>query len=58
MFLGSLPGCVALATVASHDICRFLVFKDKDGKTQVHRNGYRHIGQKGKYECGCAVLLS
>ena len=58
MFLGSLPDFVTLATVALCDICRFLVFKGEDGKTQVHRYGCRHIGQKGKYECGCQVRLS
>ncbi|KAJ7371047.1 hypothetical protein OS493_028210 [Desmophyllum pertusum] len=57
-FLGSLPGYVTLATVTPRDICRFLVFKDKNGKTQVHRNGCKYIGQKGIYVCGCPVHLS
>lgn len=38
MFLGSLAGYITLATVAQRDICRFLVFTDKDGKNQVHCN--------------------
>lgn len=67
MFFGSLPGYVTLATVAPRDICRFLVFTDKDGKNQVHRNDCRprdynsccrHKGEKGKYDCGCSVRLS
>lgn len=58
MFLRSLPAYITLATVAPRDICRFLVFTDKDGKNQIHRNDCRHIGQKGKYDCGCTVRLS
>lgn len=58
IFLGSLPGYVTLAIVAPCDICRFLVFTDKDGKNQVHRNDCRHIGLKGKNDCGCSVRLS
>lgn len=27
-------------------------------KTRYTKNGCRHIGQKGKYECGCPVRLS
>ena len=38
-FLLSIPGSPILATMAPRDICRFLVLKDEDGKTQVHRNG-------------------
>ena len=46
-FLASLPGHITLATVTLRDICRFLVFKDKNGKTQIHRNGCKYIGQAG-----------
>ena len=35
----SLPSSVSVSTVTPRDICRFLVHKDKNGKTQVHRNG-------------------
>ena len=38
-FLASLPGHITLATVTQWDICQFLVFKDKNGKTQIHRIG-------------------
>ena len=37
-FLSALPGNVTLATVTPRDLCRFLVYKDKHGRTQVHRN--------------------
>ena len=48
-FLRSFPGFVTLETVTPRDICRFLVFKDKDEKSQVHRNGCTYIGQKGRF---------
>ncbi|KAL9953681.1 hypothetical protein ACROYT_G041134 [Oculina patagonica] len=57
-FLVFLPGHITLATVFPRDICRFLVFQDKNGKTQVHRNGCKYIGQAGRYTCGCLVRLS
>ena len=57
-FLLSIPGSPTLATMTPRDICRFLVFKDKDGKTQVHRNGCNHLGKKGTFECGCPLRLS
>jgi len=57
-FLTALPGSVTSSTVTPRDICRFLIYKDKFGKTQVHRNGCEYIGQKGKHECGCPVRLS
>ena len=37
-FLTALPGYSTIATVTPRNICRFLVHKDKQGKTQVHRN--------------------
>ncbi|KAL9951351.1 hypothetical protein ACROYT_G044002 [Oculina patagonica] len=57
-FLASLPGHITLATVTPRDICRFLVFKDKNGKTQIHRTGCKYLGQAGRYTCGCPVRLS
>ena len=57
-FLSVLPGQVTLVTVTPRDLCRFLIFKDHNGKTQVHRNGCPHLGQKGKYDCACPFRLS
>ena len=57
-FLASLPGHIALATVTPRDICRILVFKDKNGKTQIYRNGCKYIGQARRYTCGCPICLS
>ena len=56
-FLSVLPGQVTLVTVTPCDLCRFLIFKDRNGKTQVHRNGCPHLGQKGKYDCACPFRL-
>lgn len=43
-FLASLPGSPTLATVTPRDLCRFLVYKDSHGKTQVHVNGCQFLG--------------
>ena len=57
-FLSALPGHVSLATVSPRDICRFLIFKDKDGRTQIHHNGCQFLGQRGKHTCACLLRLS
>lgn len=44
-FLSAQPGCVTLATVTPRDLCRFSVYKDKHGRTQVHRNSCSFMGQ-------------
>ena len=53
-----LLGKPSLAIVSPRDLCRFLVFKDRGGKTQVHRNGWAFLGQRGTHSCGCPVRLS
>ena len=45
-------------TVTPRDLCRFLIFKDKDRKTQVHCNSCKFIGQQGRHPCGCPQRLS
>ena len=57
-FLTALPGFVTLATVTPRDLCRFLIFKDKHGKTQIHHNSCEFLGQRGKHSCGCPLRLS
>ena len=32
--------------------------KDKNGKTQVHRNGCHHLGKRGTFDCACPLRLS
>ena len=54
-FLSALPGYVTLTTVTLRDLCRFLVYKDKHGRTQVHRNSCSFMGQRGKHPCGCPM---
>ena len=56
--MSALPGQVSLATVSPRDICGFLIFKDKDGRTQIHDNGCQFLGQRGKHACACALRLS
>ena len=47
-----------VVTATPRDICRFLVYKDKSGKTQVHKNGYIYLGKKGSFKCGWPLRLS
>ena len=35
-----------------------LVYKNKSGKTQVHKNGCIYLGKKGSFKCGCPLRLS
>ena len=57
-FLAALPGKPGISTVTPRDLCRFLIYKDRHGKTQVHRNGCSFLGQRGTHSCGCPVRLS
>ena len=57
-FLASLPGSPTLATVTPRDLCRFLVYKDSHGKTQVHVNGCQFLGMRGIHGCPCPLRLS
>ena len=57
-FLLGWPGKPSLAIVSLCDLCRFLVFEDQGGQTQVHRNGCVFLGQRGTHSCGCPVRLS
>ena len=43
-FLVALPWKPGLSTVTPRDLCCFLNFKDRHGKTQVHRNGCSFLG--------------
>ena len=45
-------------SVIPRDICRFLVYKDQDGRTQVHKNGCCLLEQRGLHQCDCPVRLS
>ena len=54
-FLSALPGHVTLATVTPRDLCRFLAYKDRNGKTQVHTLCCPFLG---KHPCNCPPRLS
>jgi hypothetical protein len=51
VFLCALPGHITLETVTPRDLCRFLVFKDRHGKTQIHSLHCPFLGQRGKQVC-------
>jgi len=57
-FLAALPGSVTIATVTPRDLWRFLILKDKAGKTKVHRNACPYSGQRGCPSCECPKRLS
>ena len=54
----ALPGQKNLFDATPLDICRFLVFKDSKGKTQVHKAGCLHLGQRGIFSCQCPLRLA
>ena len=57
-FLYALPGKRTLFDATPLDVCRFLVHKDANGKTQVHSNICIHIGQRGTFGCQCPLRLA
>ena len=57
-FLYALPGRKSVFSATPWDLCRFLVFKDSSGKTQVHVHGYPHLGRRGSADCSCPRRLS
>ena len=57
-FLCALPGKKTLLSTSPRDVCTFLVWKDKKGKTQVYSNGCPHLGKRDVHPCGCPVRLS
>ena len=57
-FLLTLPASPNLDNATPRDLCRFLVFKDRHGKAQVHKTSCHMLGQKGHHKCGCPLRLS
>ena len=51
-FLCALPGRKSLLSASPRDICRFLIWKDRNGKTQVHPNGCPYLGRRDVHPCG------
>ncbi|KAK3747371.1 hypothetical protein QZH41_016499, partial [Actinostola sp. cb2023] len=57
-FLAALPLPKNLHSSSPDDICKFLVWKDRLGKTQVHATGCPHLGKEGITLCGCPTRLA
>lgn len=57
-FLESLPFPKTLHSACPKDIIRFLVWKDKNGRTQVHIEQCTFYGQPGRHPCNCPHRLA
>ena len=57
-FLYSLPGHKSLYSATPLDVCRFLAWKDQNGKTQVHSQPCPLLGKKNIHPCKCPLRLS
>ena len=57
-FLASLPMPKDLMSASPHDLVRFLVWKDKSGKTQVHAVGCPRRGLTCHSQCDCPHRLA
>lgn len=47
-----------LYDASPRDVCRFLVWKDKGGKTPVHELSCKAIGSPGNKSCSCPKRLA
>ena len=56
-FLASLPMPKDIMSASPHNVVRFLVWKDKTGKTQVHSVGCPHRGLGGHLSVGAPTGL-
>ena len=54
----SLPRPKSLASASPQDISRFLVWKDRSGKTKVHRTSCKFFGSRGSSRCACPTTLA
>ena len=57
-FLRDIPGGGDLATVNEQNIRRFLVHKDRKGRTQTHGKDCKHLGAHGLKDCECPRRLA
>ena len=57
-FLASLPMPKDQMSASPHDLVRFLVWKDKSGKTQVNAVGCPRRGLTCPFQCGCPYRLA
>ena len=52
-FLDSLPFPKGISTTTPCDLCRFLVWKDRKGKTKVHKINCQFFTSRGLFSCPC-----
>ena len=57
-FLTSLPFAKTLKSATAHDIIKFLVWKDKGGRTKVHTVACSHMGRGQGWPCKCPCRLA
>ena len=57
-FLSSLPFPKDISTATPRELCRFLVWKDRKGKTTVHKSTCQFFGRKGSFSCLCPTRLA
>ena len=57
-FLSSLPVPKTLASASPADIIKFLVWKDKAGKTVIHESACPGLGQRLSKSCDCPTRLA
>ncbi|KAI8512901.1 hypothetical protein Bbelb_095400 [Branchiostoma belcheri] len=57
-FLGNISPPKDLITASPKNVCAFLVWKDKGGKTVVHTTGCKNFGNKRKTDCSCPRRLA
>ena len=57
-FLASLPFAKTLKSATAQDIIKFLVWKDKGGRTKVHTVTCSHMGQGQGSSCKCPCRLA
>ncbi|XP_019632016.1 PREDICTED: uncharacterized protein LOC109475696 [Branchiostoma belcheri] len=57
-FLGNISPPKDLITASPKNVCAFLVWKDKGGKTVVHATDCKNFGNKRKTDCGCPRRLA
>ena len=58
LFLASCPHSPTLMTALPDDVRRFLIWKDNQGKTKVHRTECQFLGEYGVTPCSCLLRLS
>ena len=58
LFLMSSSPAKDVLSATPLDVRRFLVSKDRGGKTQIHSASCENLGRLGKQHCSCPVRLS